>query len=248
MPVGNAAEEVGLSGKAYTILRSGILRGQLPLGATISRRKVAAELGMSLLPVMEALERLEYEGLVESRARAGTRVRIPSREDVMGHFVVREALECQAARLFSQKATLKEREALLKLGIRVDSAWGPDKVRYADLHQEFHRRLAQYAHCPALVRAIEITQALSFTWLSAVVPRLPVHSLGFRDHQKLAETLLRDHAEACVEKMREHVMLGFRQIMDGLQPYFKLQRKARERYRRSGREAAVMLQAVSPAP
>lgn len=245
--MGNAAEKLGLSGKAYTILRKKILRGQLPLGATISRRKVAADLEMSLLPVMEALERLEYEGLVESRPRAGTRVRIPSKEDVIGHFVVREALECQAARLFCRHATPREREALLKLAIRVDSAWGPDKVRFANLHNEFHRRLAQYAHCPALVRAIEVTQALSFTWLSAVVPRLPAHSLGFQDHQKLAETLLQGDPEAGVEKMREHVMLGFRQVMDGLQPYFKLHRKAKRRYRRSGTEDSILLPAASRA-
>ena len=52
---------------------------------------------MSFLPVSEALLRLEIEGLLESRPRAGTRVRIPSPEDVQGHYVVREALEVQAA-------------------------------------------------------------------------------------------------------------------------------------------------------
>lgn len=243
--MGNAAEKLGLSGKAYMILRNRILRGQLPLGATISRRKTAAELGMSLLPVMEALERLEYEGLVESRSRAGTRVRIPSREDVIGNFIVREALECEAARLFSEKATPREREALLQLGIRVDSAWEDDKVRFAVLHERFHRQVARCSHCPALVRAIEVTQVLSFTWLTTVVPRLAAHSLGFRDHQKLAQTFMHCPPEECVGKMREHVMLGFRQVMDGLQPYFKLHRQARKKYRRSGREDRIPPQPAS---
>lgn len=245
--MGNAAEKLGLSGKAYMILRNRILRGQLPLGTTISRRKTAAELSMSLLPVMEALERLEYEGLVESRPRAGTRVRIPSREDVLGQFIVREALECQAAKLFSEKATPKEREALLRLGMRVDSAWEEDKVRFAVLHERFHRQVARSSHCPALERAIEVTQALSFTWLTTVVPRMPVHSLGFRDHQKLAQTFIDRPPEECVEKMREHVMLGLRQVMDGLQPYFELHRRVRKKYRRSGREETIPLQPASPA-
>jgi DNA-binding FadR family transcriptional regulator len=71
---------------------------------------------MSFLPVSEALERLEVEGLLESGPRAGTRVSIPSRDDVHGHFVLREALEGQAAILFAGRATAAERGELSKLG------------------------------------------------------------------------------------------------------------------------------------
>ena len=67
-----------LAGEAYLVVRMRILRGELAVGQAISRRKLAAELGMSFLPVSEALMRLEFEGLLESRPRAGTRVRIPT--------------------------------------------------------------------------------------------------------------------------------------------------------------------------
>src|SRR5207249_11491172 len=96
-----------LAAEAYNIVRQRILRGELAMGQVISRRKLAAELGMSFLPVSEALLRLEIEGLLESRPRAGTRVRIPTQQDVRGHDVVREALEMQAARLFSEVATVE---------------------------------------------------------------------------------------------------------------------------------------------
>src|ERR1700677_5045314 len=98
-------ETDGLAGEAYLILRERILRGELAIGQSISRRKLAVELGMSFLPVSEALLRLENEGLVESRPRAGTRVRVPTRQDVQGHYVVREALEVQAAMLFAVQST-----------------------------------------------------------------------------------------------------------------------------------------------
>src|SRR3954467_13992201 len=101
----DSAEHSSLAAEAYSIVRQRILRGEIILGQVISRRKIAAELGMSFLPVSEALLRLEFEGLLESRPRAGTRVRIPSREDVRGHYVVREALEVQAAMLFCSGAT-----------------------------------------------------------------------------------------------------------------------------------------------
>src|ERR1700683_4969517 len=117
---GKSSENNGLAGEAYVTVRERILRGDLAIGQVISRRKVAAELGMSFLPVSEALLRLEHEGLLESRPRAGTRVRVPTRHDVQGHYVVREALEVQAAMLFATRSTPDERSELMKLAARVD--------------------------------------------------------------------------------------------------------------------------------
>src|SRR5579864_3687535 len=119
--VRRSSDNDGLAGEAYVTVRERILRGELAIGEVISRRKLAAELGMSFLPVSEALLRLEHEGLLESRPRAGTRVRVPTREDVMGHYVVREALEVQAAMLFAAVATPDKCSELLKLAARVDA-------------------------------------------------------------------------------------------------------------------------------
>src|SRR5579862_4806692 len=115
------SEGSDLAGEAYVIIRERILRGEIAIGQVISRRKIAVELGMSFLPVSEAFLRLEFEGLLESRPRAGTRVRIPSRDDVKGHYIVREALEVQAAMLFAAAATPEDRIELQKVAARVDA-------------------------------------------------------------------------------------------------------------------------------
>src|SRR5262245_5786493 len=96
---------VSLAEAAYFAIRDGILRGQLRPGAPLSRRRLAVELSMSVLPVSDALRRLEEDGLVESRARAGTRVKIPSEHEVRELYELREALESQTARLFAERAT-----------------------------------------------------------------------------------------------------------------------------------------------
>src|ERR1700734_2698268 len=114
-------DNVSLAAEAYLTVKQRILSGQLPIGRPISRRRLATELGMSLLPVSEAMLRLEFEGLLESRPRAGTRVRIPTPDDVRGNYVVREALESQAARLFADAATDEEVAELKKLAVRVDT-------------------------------------------------------------------------------------------------------------------------------
>jgi hypothetical protein len=62
-------------------------------------RQVPKQFGTSVFPVSEAILRLESEGLVESKPQVGTRVRVPSETDIRDGFIIREALECQSARL-----------------------------------------------------------------------------------------------------------------------------------------------------
>ena len=83
----------------YQQLRDKMLRGDLKFGTPLSRRALASELGMSLIPVSEAMQRLEMDGLVESWPRVGTRVTVPTVEDIRDFVILREALEAQAARL-----------------------------------------------------------------------------------------------------------------------------------------------------
>jgi DNA-binding GntR family transcriptional regulator len=52
---------------AYLLIRDRILRGELPFGTGLSRRTLAAEIGIAIVPVGDALQRPESEGLVESR-------------------------------------------------------------------------------------------------------------------------------------------------------------------------------------
>jgi DNA-binding GntR family transcriptional regulator len=185
----------------------------------ISRRKLAAELGMSFLPVSEALLRLEFEGLLESRPRAGTRVRIPSREDVRGHYIVREALEVQAARLFAAVASVEERAELLELAARVDSTPVGDR-EYLPAHEELHRRIAEGARCPALWTAIEKTHALASAWfcVAGCVEDSP------RKHSELAEVLAGDDVDKAVAAMRRHVNISLANTMKRLKPYFRLRK------------------------
>src|SRR5215813_13210134 len=198
-----SSANASLAAEAYGHVRRRILRGEISIGQSVSRRKVAAELGMSFLPVSEALLRLEFEGLLESRPRAGTRVRIPSREDVRGHYIVREALEVQAAMLFAAAATVEERNDLEKLAMQVDSLSISDQLLYLPAHEKLHRRIADGARCPALSIAIEKTHALASTWFCTA--RQNPDATPVRRHQDLAEVLISGTPDEAAHAMREHV-------------------------------------------
>jgi len=216
-------EERSLAAEAYLLVRERILRGELPIGKVISRRKLAHELGVSLLPVSEAFQRLEFEGLLESRARAGTRVRVPTEQDVRGHYVVREALEVESARLFAEAATSRERAELRRLASRVDhlsAQPGGDRFVYLSLHEKLHRRIAECARCPALSEAIEKNHVMASTWLC--VPRSAPPDKPPRRHQDLIEVLISKDAHAAGEAMREHVLRGLHNTLQRLEPYFEI--------------------------
>ncbi len=159
---------------AYCEIRNPILRGDLPVGVSLPRRKLAAELNISVPPVMEALQQLESEGLVESKPRVGTRVSIPNRLDVENRSLLREALEMQAARLFAERATAAEKKDLCHRGRQGDQLYAAceaDRPNRAFLfsvqtdHMNLHLRIADGARCPVLRAAIEKEQVLVINWL-----------------------------------------------------------------------------------
>ena len=228
------AEAASLAGEAYAIVRQRILRGEIALGQVISRRKLAVELSMSFLPVSEALLRLEFEGLLESRPRAGTRVRIPSAEDVEGHYVVREALEVQAAIRFTEVATAGERSELRRLALRVDTlAAQQDRPLYLSVHQKLHARIAECSRCPALCEAIEKTHAMASILFCAM--RQPRTGTALTRHQELAKAVTSGDSQRAAAAVREHIAVGMRHSLELLEPYFRLRTATGHTFYRSAR-------------
>src|SRR5947209_2084092 len=145
-----------LSDKAYVLIRQKILKGEFQLGAPLSRRKLAAQFQMSFLPISEAMQRLESEGLVESRPRVGTRVRVPTAQDLRDRYIIREALESQAARLFCERATSAERKKLIADADRFERMLQvPARTRASaevqfsvqTAHVALHTRIAEGSGC-----------------------------------------------------------------------------------------------------
>ena len=215
-----------LAQQAYNTIRQRILEGTYPLGASISRSKIALELKMSSIPVYEALARLESEYLIENIPRSGTKVRVPSPEDLRGFFLVREALETQAARLFVRSATPQERRDLVKLGEEVDDSrrricqlqerQQRNKLfAWRFLHMRFHRQIAESARLPMLTEAVERNQLLVFNSLYE-------QSYGNLElpqdwHQHLAEVLIGKSERAAEDEMRKHLKTRLDELLGCLE-------------------------------
>jgi GntR family transcriptional regulator, rspAB operon transcriptional repressor len=234
--------KVPLSEQAYYMLRDRILGGAFPPGTVLSRRKLAEEFEMSFLPISEALQRLENEGLVESRPRVGTRVRTPTPEEVRGRYIVREALEAKSAELCCERAIFQERLELRRMAEHLDTLYARSAAgeRDTDLlyvvhqhHMNLHMRIAEYARCPELKEAIEKNQVLIHNWFFDVTAERRV--LPDRFHQILIEAVTGDNPMAADQAMRQHIRYGLEGILQAVERYsaaddWRLKRQNKQPY------------------
>jgi DNA-binding GntR family transcriptional regulator len=119
-------------------LRCAIISGQIPDGSPLRQDALAEELGVSRIPVREALARLEAEGLAVSYPHRGYFVTALSRDEILELFELRTLLEPELLRVAIANMTpadIKNAEAVLKsYELDVDraeiSSWGEHNVRY----------------------------------------------------------------------------------------------------------------------
>src|ERR1700722_16737772 len=89
-------DHADLPEQTYQAIRGRILRRELKTGEQIPIDRVAAELGVSRTPVLDAIKRLSVEGLIGIRPRRGCFVLGLTVVDIREIFGLREALETYA--------------------------------------------------------------------------------------------------------------------------------------------------------
>ncbi|MEP7287540.1 MAG: GntR family transcriptional regulator [Chloroflexota bacterium] len=108
-PYENSESEIvhytSINEQVYTILKKRIIERRFPAGAKLDINALADELGISRMPVVEALTRLETEDLVERRNRVGTFVTPLDRTRYEEIYATREMIEQWAAQAIVARIT-----------------------------------------------------------------------------------------------------------------------------------------------
>jgi len=128
----------------YYTVRDAIMQCRLKPGQRIIAEEIAQQLKVSHIPVREALQQLQSEGLVENTPHIGATVAAISPQSVVEVFTLMEGLELVASRIVCQKineAYLTQLEDLLR---DMDEALAQEESeRWADLNTRFHRTIAR---------------------------------------------------------------------------------------------------------
>lgn len=133
--------------RAYRTIRERILSGVYGPGHRVVIGSLAAELGVSALPVREAIRRLEAEGLVVFRPNAGAHVAPADPALFDEEMTVLAVLEGYATALAAPRLgdTAIARLSAITDSMEAAIARG-DPLAFGRLNQEFHAVL--YEHCP----------------------------------------------------------------------------------------------------
>jgi DNA-binding GntR family transcriptional regulator len=195
-----------LTERVYATLRGEILAGTLAPATRLVRRDLAKRLEVSPVPVAEALLRLESDGLVESAPMHGARVVAATPDSVLADLILREALECQAARecaLHADAATLQQLAAQAE---RIDAVMGsgadPQDRAHDEAHAALHLAIAA-AGSSALERELRrlwFRRQMTRAWVAAADHGLPA---GW--HQGLIAAIASRDPERAAAHMRYHV-------------------------------------------
>lgn len=147
-------------------LRERILSGTVAGGERLVEGRLSEELGVSRMPVREALRQLASEGIVTIEPRRGATVTQFSEEQVRELVEVRATLEGLNAKLAARRhdrATIAELENILSEGVRL--AESGDPLVLIQLNERFHDALANIASNSVLrdmMRSLRDRTALLF--------------------------------------------------------------------------------------
>lgn len=128
-------------------LRERILSGGVPPGERLVEGKLSEEMGVSRMPVREALRQLAAEGLVTIEPRRGASVTSFSPQQMRELVEVRATLEGLNAKLAAQRhddQQIAEMERILEEGTRASQSGGDDAAMLL-MNQRFHDALGSIA-------------------------------------------------------------------------------------------------------
>jgi GntR family transcriptional regulator, transcriptional repressor for pyruvate dehydrogenase complex len=198
-------------------------QGQLKPGDRLPpERDLCERFGVSRVTVREALRMLESSGLVEIRvgARGGAFVTAPSSNRVGENLAdlltlsvisaadvteVRMILEVGIVPLVCERATEEDLADLKRICERSEAALRADDYSM-DMSLEFHTRVAQATHNPAVVMLVESFRGPILMSLQQAREAAPeMGGLGTQEHERFIQAVRRRDADAATQIMREHL-------------------------------------------
>jgi DNA-binding GntR family transcriptional regulator len=189
--------------QVYERLEELIIYGALEPGEHLVESRLAQRLGVSRIPVREALQLLHRDGWVDLRPRQGAFVHQPTVQEVDEVFGVRTLLEVESARLAAKAAkkdSLQELRKMLNAGTRALSTNdGKELVR---LNSAFHARVTELGGNHVLAEVIARLDK-RIRWYFAPVVTLRGRT-SWEEHTELVEAVEAGDPERAAEVMRTH--------------------------------------------
>jgi DNA-binding GntR family transcriptional regulator len=210
--------ETTLVGRALRSLREEILSGELGSGARIHLEEAAARLGMSPIPIREALRILASEGLVTAVRNRGYRVTATTVEDLDDTYLMRLTLDPMAVRLAVPRFTDADRAGLqasfeqLLQSYRQDD-WTAHRIH----HRAFHFAIYQACGSPWLLRFISMLWETSDRYQRLSTALRGTKQQRIEEHREIYDACMAGDADEAGRAMEKHLGRTHRTVRDLLE-------------------------------
>lgn len=204
-------------------MRSAILEGRYKPGEWLRQERIAQDLGVSQMPVREALKELAAEGLIEHVPYRGARVIAFSIDDVIDLYAHRAFLEGCAAYISAGIITDEELIELKALQLEIEKYSAPESViKYRELNRKFHQYICNVSKREYLIRTLAQMWAAFPTMLIANFAATAVHPLPDRDpfdiieHRAIVSALELRNPSATEQAVKDHILATGTQLVNFL--------------------------------
>ena len=190
----------------FNTLREAILRGDLQPGERLMELQLASKLGVSRMPIREAIRMLEQEGLAVTMPRKGAEVAkmtLKGMEDVLE---IRGALDELASQLACERIT---EEQLVRLEARKQdfeaSLKSGDVKLIAEADVNFHDVIYEATGNPKLVSLLNNLREQIYRYRVEYIKKVENHPILIKEHEAIYQSLLSRNQEDAKLSIREHV-------------------------------------------
>jgi DNA-binding GntR family transcriptional regulator len=187
-------------------LRTAILTGQLEAGAPLPLDRLAEQFGTSVIPIREALRRLEAERLVLLRPHRTAQVAALSLEELNDLYRVRLLLDVEATKMAHGRLSPEELDHMRALVDDMEThALAGDDLRAFAAHTEFHHTLYAAAGSPTLLGILEQLWDETERYRHAVKHYRSDPASWAGEHRVLIELLETGTPAQAAKEMRAHL-------------------------------------------
>jgi len=194
-----------LSERVFEVVLERIVSGALPTGSPIRQDALAAELGVSKIPLREALARLEQEGLLSSHANRGYFVRPMSVEEVDEIYALRLALEPAAAAYATTQADDEARAEAIAAFEALDNAAHSKLAEVAVCNRDFHVALVRPGGRLLTTQLVERLAVIAERYVVAHLEPAGRESRAHKEHRMLLDAFLAGESERLEALLRQHI-------------------------------------------
>lgn len=201
-----------LSDQLVNLVRDRILSGRVPANSAIRQDALANELGISKIPLREALARLEQEGLVQSQANRGFFVRELNTAEAEEVYALRLKLEPDAIAMASERATPAQHQVAIDTLATLYQVTDAGGEGVGAFNRAFHLALLRPSGQLITINILERLHVLSERYVRKHLEPLGRDERANEEHRLMLDAwLARD-----LEPLRELTVAHIQKTLDDL--------------------------------